>query len=68
VATGLVVGAPVVLLLTAGVGAIVVVAADLAARRLFRPDELPAGVLTAAVGAPVLLWLLVRGNRSGAGP
>jgi iron complex transport system permease protein len=56
------------LLPAAGVGALVVVAADLAARRLFSPDELPAGVLTAAVGAPVLLWLLARANRTGGGP
>jgi iron complex transport system permease protein len=56
------------LLPASGVGALVVAAADLAARRLFSPDELPAGVLTAAVGAPVLLWLLVRANRTGVGP
>ncbi|HYH28797.1 MAG TPA: iron chelate uptake ABC transporter family permease subunit [Pseudonocardia sp.] len=54
------------LLPAAGVGALVVAAADLAARRLFSPYELPAGVLTAAVGAPVLLYLLVRANRSAA--
>jgi iron complex transport system permease protein len=54
---------PAGLLPTAGVGALVVAAADLAARRLFSPDELPAGVLTAAVGAPVLLVLLVRISR-----
>ncbi|GAA0940769.1 iron chelate uptake ABC transporter family permease subunit [Pseudonocardia zijingensis] len=56
------------LLPAAGVGALVVAAADLVARRLFSPDELPAGVLTAAVGAPVLLWLLVRANRAGVSP
>ena len=54
---------PAGLLPAAGVGALVVAAADLTARRLFSPDELPAGVLTAAVGAPVLLYLLVRQNR-----
>jgi iron complex transport system permease protein len=51
------------LLPASGVGALVVAGADLAARRLFSPDELPAGVLTAAVGAPVLLYLLVRVSR-----
>jgi iron-siderophore transport system permease protein len=51
------------LLPASGVGALVVAAADLAARRLFSPDELPAGVLTAAVGAPVLLYLLVQVSR-----
>ncbi|AGI88707.1 iron ABC transporter permease [Streptomyces albidoflavus] len=40
-------------------GAVTVVAADLLARRLFAPTELPVGVLTAAVGAPYLIWLLV---------
>lgn len=33
---------------------------DLLARKLFAPTELPVGVLTAAVGAPYLIWLLVR--------
>ena len=33
---------------------------DLLARRLFSPTELPVGVLTAAVGAPYLIWLIVR--------
>jgi iron complex transport system permease protein len=53
------------LLPASGVGAFVVVAADLAARRLLSPYELPVGVLTAAVGAPVLLYLLVRAHRAG---
>jgi iron complex transport system permease protein len=54
---------PAGLLPAAGVGALIVAGADLAARRLFGPDELPVGVLTAAVGAPVLLYLLVRADR-----
>ncbi|MFH8794895.1 FecCD family ABC transporter permease [Streptomyces sp. NPDC017941] len=48
------------LLSSALLGALVVVAADLLARRLFAPTELPVGVLTAAVGAPYLIWLIVR--------
>ncbi|MBW3669022.1 MAG: iron chelate uptake ABC transporter family permease subunit [Actinobacteria bacterium] len=44
-------------------GAVVVVGADLAARVLFSPIELPVGVVTAVVGAPYLLRLLVRANR-----
>jgi iron complex transport system permease protein len=55
------------LLPASGVGAFVVAAADLGARRLFSPYELPVGVLTAAVGAPVLLYLLVRANKIGTG-
>ena len=39
--------------------------ADLSARRLFAPTELPVGVVTAVVGAPYLLWLLARANRIG---
>ena len=55
------------LLSSAGVGALVVVAADLVARTAFSPHELPVGVLTALVGAPVLVYLLVRARRVGAG-
>ena len=41
-------------------GAALLVLADLLARTLFSPAELPVGVVTAAVGGPVFLWLLVR--------
>ncbi|ANY09369.1 FecCD family ABC transporter permease [Pseudonocardia sp. HH130630-07] len=54
------------LLTSAGTGAAVVVAADLVARAAFVPHELPVGVVTAVVGAPVLIALLVRGKRIGA--
>ena len=43
-------------------GAVLVVGADLAARSLL-PQALPVGILTAGIGAPYLLWLLVRGRR-----
>jgi ABC-type enterobactin transport system permease subunit len=43
-------------------GAVLVVGADLATRTLL-PQALPVGILTAAIGAPYLLWLLVRGRR-----
>jgi len=43
------------------VGACVVLAADLGARSL--PVDLPVGVITSAVGAPFLLWLLLRESR-----
>ncbi|MEV0115648.1 iron chelate uptake ABC transporter family permease subunit [Streptomyces sp. NPDC050844] len=48
------------LLCSALLGALIMVIADLLARRLFSPTELPVGVLTAAVGAPYLIWLIVR--------
>ncbi|WP_431951320.1 FecCD family ABC transporter permease [Actinacidiphila sp. bgisy167] len=58
--------AQVPLLSSALTGALVVVVADLLARRLFSPVELPVGVLTAAVGAPYLMWLIARTrSRSG---
>lgn len=50
------------LLCSALTGAVVVVLADLLGRRLLAPTELPVGVLTAAVGAPYLIWLIVRGR------
>ncbi|MBB4931175.1 iron complex transport system permease protein [Lipingzhangella halophila] len=49
----------------AALGALLVVASDLAARLLFAPAELPVGVLTGVLGAPVLLYLLARANRIG---
>ncbi|MQA04539.1 MAG: iron chelate uptake ABC transporter family permease subunit [Streptosporangiales bacterium] len=41
-------------------GAALLLAADLAARLLVPGHELPAGSVTALVGAPYLLWLVVR--------
>lgn len=41
-------------------GGVFVVAADLAARIVFEPVEIPVGLITAAVGGPVFLWLLTR--------
>jgi iron complex transport system permease protein len=48
------------------VGAFVTTAADLAARRVLAPTELPVGIATAVIGAPYLLWLLGRRARTGA--
>ncbi|MFD9610165.1 FecCD family ABC transporter permease [Streptomyces sp. NPDC059083] len=53
------------LLCSALTGAVIVVAADLLGRRLLSPVELPVGVLTAAVGAPYLIWLIVRSRAVG---
>lgn len=48
------------------VGAIVVLGADLASQHLL-PLALPTGVVTGAVGAPYLIWLLATVNREGRG-
>jgi ABC-type enterobactin transport system permease subunit len=50
------------LLASALLGAVLVVGADLTTRTVL-PQALPVGILTAAIGAPYLLWLLVRGRR-----
>ncbi|MFH5822457.1 putative F420-0 ABC transporter permease subunit [Georgenia sp. AZ-5] len=44
-------------------GATFLLAADTAARSLFEPRELPVGILTAAIGAPVFAVLLRRRGR-----
>jgi iron complex transport system permease protein len=41
-------------------GGTIVVLADLLGRMLFAPIEIPCGVVTAAVGAPYFLYLLIR--------
>lgn len=48
------------LLATPIVGALLVLVADTIARNLFAPIEIPVGVVVAAVGAPVFIYLLVR--------
>ena len=44
-------------------GAGFLIACDLIARILFAPMELPVGVVTAMIGGPFFLWLLVRSAR-----
>ncbi|MBC7764052.1 MAG: iron chelate uptake ABC transporter family permease subunit, partial [Candidatus Saccharibacteria bacterium] len=46
--------------LSAIVGAIFLIWADTAARSLFDPRELPVGIVTAIIGAPVFALLLTR--------
>ncbi|MFI9174173.1 FecCD family ABC transporter permease [Streptomyces lincolnensis] len=48
------------LLCSALTGSVVLVAADLVARILLPPLEIPVGALTSLVGGPYLLWLLGR--------
>ncbi len=44
-------------------GACLLLLADFAARTLVSPAEMPIGVLTAMVGAPFFLWLLLRDRK-----
>lgn len=49
------------LLIDAGLaGAALLIAADLIARQVVAPAELPIGIVTAVIGAPVFLWILIR--------
>ncbi|MEU4424739.1 iron ABC transporter permease [Actinoplanes sp. NPDC024001] len=50
-------------LASAVLGALLVVGCDLLARIVVAPAELPVGLLTAMVGTPYLLWLLLRRSR-----
>jgi iron complex transport system permease protein len=59
-------GAP-VLVSSALVGALVVVASDMIAQFAVPGVSFPVGVVTGIVGAPYLLWLLTRTNRVGRG-
>lgn len=49
------------LLLSAATGGLLLVAADMLARGLVAPQELPVGVITAVLGGGYLLWLMHRG-------
>jgi len=52
---------------TALVGMLLVVGSDFAAQHLLPGDvQVPVGIITGAVGAPYLLWLLATTNRTGA--
>ncbi len=47
------------------VGATIVVLADFVAANLFLSISFPVGILTGAMGAPVLIWLLVQNQKEG---
>lgn len=48
------------LALSAAAGAVLVGAADLAGRAVFAPVQIPAGIVTAVIGVPVFVWLILR--------
>lgn len=45
---------------SAVIGALFLLWADTGARTFFAPAEVPVGILTAALGAPIFAWLLMR--------
>lgn len=46
-------------------GAVTMEVIDIVARVVIPPAELPVGIITAVVGAPVFLWILLRDQRKG---
>jgi iron complex transport system permease protein len=46
-------------------GAVLLLGADIIARTIVTPAELPIGIVTALLGAPFFLWLLIREHRGG---
>lgn len=44
-------------------GAVIVVAADIVASEALRTVDLPTGVVTGALGAPAMLWILLRSRK-----
>jgi len=46
-------------------GSSLLLLADLAARMVLLPAELPIGILTSCIGGPFFLWLLLRHRASG---
>lgn len=53
------------ILLAAGMGGVLLLAADILARWLIAPQELPVGVLTAVLGGTYLLWRMRQRTRAG---
>ncbi|MGN4982066.1 iron chelate uptake ABC transporter family permease subunit, partial [Aeromonas dhakensis] len=45
-------------------GAALLLGADMLARTLLAPAEMPVGIITALLGAPFFIWLLVKGRRT----
>jgi iron complex transport system permease protein len=48
--------------LTAAIGSLIVTSADLIARTIAIPKELPVGIITALLGGPIFIYLVQRGH------
>ena len=46
-------------------GAVLLLLADLCARMIVLPAELPIGILTSCIGGPFFIWLLMRRRALG---
>ncbi|MBY0471266.1 iron ABC transporter permease [bacterium] len=44
-------------------GAATLTFADMMSRSLFKPFELPVGVMTAVIGAPLFMWIMLRNEK-----
>jgi len=55
------------IVLSSLMGGVLLMGADVLARSLMAPQELPVGVLTAVLGGGYLLWLMHRSTRATAG-
>ena len=49
---------------SAFIGAALMITADMVARTMIQPAELPVGLITSAIGSPFFLWLIFRIKRS----
>ncbi|WP_421262402.1 FecCD family ABC transporter permease [Aeromonas jandaei] len=50
--------------LSALMGSALLLGADMLARTLLAPAELPVGIITALLGAPFFIWLLIKSRRA----
>lgn len=48
------------LLFSALIGSIVMIWSDVLSRALYRPEEIPIGVLTSLLGAPLFIWIIMN--------
>jgi ABC-type Fe3+-siderophore transport system permease subunit len=53
-----------VMLVSALIGALLCVFADIIARAVAAPVELPVGAITSIIGVPMLVWLVLKMSRA----
>lgn len=45
------------------IGSIVMIWADVLSRAMYSPEEIPIGVLTSLIGAPLFIWIIMTRYR-----